>query len=237
MSSLAFYIPADTWLHRLHIGAKLVVVAAYIGVTLTIRTPLALLCICLLAVLATLLLGLPLRQWVMVLVAMLLLGLEFIVGWETTLVARFVFGFGKVVCLSSIIDLFTMTTRTRQVLQHLQWSGSGLPGLGSALYLVNTTLAVVPSIQYDLQRARDAETLRRGTKLRFYSLNSWVTVLTIVLVRAMSRSERLANTVIDRGLFPSDGLVPLASPPMHWRDLFLAIVATVPAVILVVALR
>jgi len=92
-------------------------------------------------------------------------------------------------------------------------------------------------MQYDLQRAIDAETLRRGKRLKFYSLNSWVTVLTTVLVRSLSRAERLADTVLDRGLVLSEAPVPSDAQPLLVKDIILTLIAILPGVLVVTLLR
>jgi energy-coupling factor transporter transmembrane protein EcfT len=139
---------------------------------------------------------------------------------------------GKVVALTMTLALFSMTTRLNEIVLLIKPSNSMGTSLQSIIYIVNTTLAVLPSIQFDLQRAIDAETIRRGRTVKLYSLGAWVTILTVVLVRALTRAERLAEAVIDRGYLPSKGITTLAPQPLHWRDVVLLILSITPGLVI-----
>jgi energy-coupling factor transporter transmembrane protein EcfT len=131
-----------------------------------------------------------------------------------------------------IVALFTMTTEPSSILEFLLPSNIVQSRLFPLAYIINTILAVLPSIQYDLQRAIDSETMRRGQRVNFYSIGSWLTILTVILVRVLNRAERFTDTVIDRGYIPSRGLNPLISHSLKWRDVLLALFVVAPGVLI-----
>lgn len=234
---LPFYLVTDTWLHRMPLGTKLVTAATYAMLAFTATTLVALLSLCILIVVVTLLSGLPLPHRIFTLTVVLLLVIVVIARPDVGLVLNLIQGLARITILSTVVLLLTITTRFGQTLQPLQRSHSGFSGARVARFLLNMTLMVVPSMQYDLQRAIDAETLRRGKRLKFYSLNSWVTVLTTVLVRSLSRAERLADTVLDRGLVLSEAPVPSDAQPLLVKDIILTLIAILPGVLVVTLLR
>jgi len=215
-------------LHRLHVVAKLLVFAFYAVVVFSIQTPPALLCLSLLFAGATLLSKLPLRGAAIVAGMIVLLPLVTVTSTGQTIGGRLVLAAARVVCLTMMVGLFSMTTRLNATLQFLRPSRPIASMLEPVVYLVNTILAVFPSIQYDLRRAMDAEAIRRGKKVRFYSVGSWMTILVVVLVRAMNRAERFTDTVLDRGYVPSRGLRPVGERSLEWQDALLALLSIAP---------
>jgi energy-coupling factor transporter transmembrane protein EcfT len=235
-SFIAFYVPRHSFLHRLHVTAKLFILLTYVATVFATNTPAKLLGLCILITTATLLLGLPLRNRVILFVAILMLfGVAFWAS-SSTIGVRLVVAFGKIVCLMMILALFTMTTKLNEVLLFIRPSSSIMRTLHPLIYIVSITLAVLPSIQYDLQRAIDAETIRRGRRVRLYSVGSWVAIVIVVLVRALARAERLADAVIDRGYLPSKGLVPVGYRPLQLQDIIMAALSIMPGLIVLILL-
>jgi energy-coupling factor transporter transmembrane protein EcfT len=142
---------------------------------------------------------------------------------------------GKVFCLSLIVALFTMTTKLSSILPLLLQSNAVQSRLYPLVYIVNTILAVLPSIQYDLQRAIDSETVRRGQKVNVYSLGSWFTILIVILVRVLNRAERFTDTVLDRGYLPSQGSYALINHSLKWGDILLTVLVVVPGLLIWIA--
>ena len=229
------YVPGVSLLHRLPLGLKLFVLFSYIAFIFVSQSPLALLTLCFVILTALFVIRLPLRNKALIFFTILLLISALFASSKTAFGVRLIMGLGKLVCLMMVLTIFSMTSKANDILQLVK------PDLTSSRlhwvsYIINMTLAVLPSIQYDLQRAIDAETLRRGRKVRFYSLSCWVTILTVVLVRSISRAERLADTVINRGYSPSRGLTSLSEPSRGWTDVIRAVVCVVPGLLIVILL-
>jgi energy-coupling factor transporter transmembrane protein EcfT len=179
--------------------------------------------------------GLPLRDPIIVgALVLILLGVG-VTSTGQTIGGRLLLAAAKIVCLTMLVGLFSMTTKISAVIQFLRPSNSIASTLEPLAYMINTTLAVFPSIQYDLQRALDAETIRRGRRVRIYSVGSWATILTVVLVRALNRAERFTDTVLDRGYVPSRGLQYIGSHSFRWQDGLWALICIVPGLIIWIA--
>lgn len=176
--------------------------------------------------------GLPLRNRIFAGATLLLLILLVLTSSQETMLGHFIFAFGKVACLFLVVALFTMTTRLNSILQLLEPRNKNLCMFYQLVYVINTTLAVAPSIQYDLQRAIDSEKIRRGKKIGFFSIDSWVTILTITLVRALNRTERFTDTVLDRGFVTSQGMQTLSERPIDKKDVLLTLLMISPGIII-----
>lgn len=229
---LAFYVPGNSSLHRLHIAAKFALVVLYVAIVFLIRTPVALIGLLVLVVITGLALRLRLRMPFVVGIAVVVLGLLQVTGVWETFGGRLVFGAVKILALTMLLQLFSMTTKLSQALEFLQPTGSLGTFLEPVLYIANTILVILPSIQYDMQRAVDAETIRRRTGVQFYSFGSWVTVLSVVLVRTLGRAERFTDTLLDRG-YPSSGATRLSGErALAWNDVFQAALYSLPGLLL-----
>lgn len=208
--------------------AKFVTFVTYAIIVFSRQNLLSMLYLSLILVGVTLYLRLPLRTIGVIGVMIALLLVLVLTGSETTIGGRLLLAIAKVVCLTMMVRLFSMTTSLNAVLQFLRPSRISIPILESAAYMLSTILAVFPSIQYDLRRAMDAETIRRGKRIGFHSMGSWVTIVTVVLVRTMNRAERFTDTVWDRGYVPSQGLTPIGERSLRWQDIFLALLYVTP---------
>lgn len=227
-SLIAFYVPKNTFLHRLQVAAKFLILFVYIASVIMVDSPRALLGISLLIVSATLILRLPLRNRTLVFMVITLLSLIVFLSPEMNVGARLVIAFGKIICLMLLLGLFTMTTKLNDILPSAASSSSVMPIFQPAIYLIGATLAALPSVQYDLQRAIDAESIRRGHKVRLYSPGGWITILTVTLTRTLTRAERWADTVTDRGYLLSSGLTPLYRQSFRFRDALLTALSVIP---------
>ncbi len=204
----------------------------YTTILFSSQSPVALLLLFTLIIGVITFLRLPLRGRAITSLLVLLMLLVVFTSSEDQWYGHLALVASKIFCLSMIVALFTMTTKLSSILQLLLPSKAVQSRLYPLAYIINTILAVLPSIQYDLQRAIDSETVRRGQKVNFYSLGSWFTILTVILVRVLNRAERFTDTVIDRGYIPSQGLNPLISHSLKWRDVLLALFVVAPGVLI-----
>ena len=131
-----------------------------------------------------------------------------------------------------VVTLFTMTTRLNSILQILHARNKDLQAFYQLAYIINTTFAVAPSIQYDLQHAIDTETIRRGKKIGLFSLDSWIAIFTITLVRTLNRTERFTETIIDRGYVLSEGMSVISERSANIKDIFLTGLFMIPGIII-----
>jgi energy-coupling factor transporter transmembrane protein EcfT len=148
-----------------------------------------------------------------------------------TIWGRLIIAAGKMVTISLLIMLFSLTTQPNEIFQLLKPSGLLFPAFQPTIYIFTTILAVFPSIQYDLLRAVDAETIRMGKRVMFYHFTSWLSILTVVLVRTLNRAERFTDTVIDRGYLPANGLRLLKSRRIRLVDFLILLVLVLPGLI------
>lgn len=232
--ALAGYVPVESWLHRLHPAAKVVLLVVYI-VAVAVRpaaTYLLALQLCLAAV--TVAAHLPLRYaWFNGLVAVLLLlaaaGLPM-----PALGRQLIVGLGRVANLMLLVALFSMTTKANDLLP-AGATGSGRGGWrASTAFAVSLTIAVLPGIQYDLQRALDAATLRRGRPVGPLDLGVWLGLLPHAILRGLARADRLAEAVADRGWGSSATFTRLRTMALKPSDFTIAAAAALPAVALLV---
>jgi energy-coupling factor transporter transmembrane protein EcfT len=232
ISPISFYFPKATLLHQLHIVVKLIIFSFYTIMIFSIDNPIVTLSFYILLVGLFIVIGLPLRNKIFVGGSLLLLLLVVLSSSQETVIGHFILTLGKVACLFFVIALFTMTTRLNSILQLLVPRNKKLYIFSQLIYVINTTLAVAPSIQYDLQRAIDSETIRRGKKIGFFSFDSWVTIFSITLVRTLNRTERFTDTVIDRGFVPTEGIKTLSEHPINKKDVILTFFMISPGVII-----
>jgi energy-coupling factor transporter transmembrane protein EcfT len=232
ISPISFYFPKISFLHRLHITGKLIILLFYAIVIFILDKPLATLLFYIVLVGFIILSRFPIRNRIMTGVIFCLLILVILTSSQQTILGRSVIAIGKVLCLFMVVALFTMTTRLNSILQLLDARERKFDTFYQVVYVINTTLAVAPSIQYDLQRAVDSETIRRGKRIRFYSLESWITILTITLVRTLNRTERFTDTVLDRGYMPSRGMHTLSERSVNKKDVLLTLSMIFPGLII-----
>lgn len=229
------YVAKDTFLHRLPPGLKLLLLAVYAVALFNGTTALQVLLFLFVIVSTVILLGLPLNNRISLGVTIAVL----IVGWyfdqAPTVMQQIALAVGKVVALNLMIALFNMTTRTRDLLALLGSAQNIRRYFGPALFMVSTMITVTPTIERDIRRAIDAETLRRGSPLRF-SLSAWIAILVILLNRVMRRAEALTTAMMDRGYSPSS-LVTLAPGwENHWQHVIITILLAVPAIVILIML-
>jgi energy-coupling factor transporter transmembrane protein EcfT len=231
ITPIFFYAPRRTFFHQINVLMKLLLFLGYALLAFSARTTWALAGLFLLITAAISSLRLPLREYILNGILLLLI---LWVGYSTiekTLPGQLILAAGKVWCLVMLVRLFGSTTKIEEILLLLS---PLIPqsALGPLLYSINTTLAVYPSVQYDLQRAIDAETVRRGKKLNILSLGSWFTIIIVVLVRIMKRAERFTDSVLDRGYVPSQVLLPSQVLSRRWQDGIIALAGIISGVLL-----
>lgn len=209
-----FYNAEQTFLHQQPLTLKLVLLIAYGVMIFSVSKPLPLLLLCLWLTIGTSLLKLPLRSRLLVLLLIILLTLFTVTNTTGTFV-EIVITIGKIVTLILLTSLFTMTTSSSDGLALLKPGHPLAIILHPLTYMMHTMFAVLPSVQYDLQRAIDAETLRRGGSSPLYSLLSWRTIISILLVRVSVRANRWVESVIERGFSFEQSFTPLT--PQVWN--------------------
>jgi len=231
-SIISFYTPYETWLHRLHPGIKLVLFAAYAVAIFSVNTLLGQACI--LAVLAFLLMQIKFEPGKLFSASLcfffLILCALFHVSSSLSSLA---ISIGRIASAFTLISLFTLSTRPALLLQYLlKPKQAWLRYLQPGLYIFNTTLAVLPSLEYDLSRAIDAEKIRLGQNRILLNLGSWMTILIVVLARTLTRAERFADSVLDRGFSPEQAITVLHEHPLIAKDWILLGIGCVPIVLL-----
>ncbi|MBA3531033.1 MAG: energy-coupling factor transporter transmembrane protein EcfT [Ardenticatenales bacterium] len=229
------YIEKSTIFHRLPLTTKLVVLIFYFLLIFLSNRPLTLLLLCFVIMIAFLIVRLPLKNHTFSLFTILCLS-AFVLPFPPLPGIGLVVSLGKILCLVMVITLFMMTTKPQDLIQQVGISNKTPRVLHFFVYLITTTLAVLPAVQHDLQRALEAETLRRGGTIPFHAWSSWVTILVVLLARAVERAERLADIVIDRGYSFDRGLVPLYSPSSTWRSFGVALLCIAPGALVVLSL-
>jgi energy-coupling factor transporter transmembrane protein EcfT len=203
VSVIPFYLPQKTLLHHLHLGVKLALVVAYAATIFGVANPWGQSIILFGLAAVTIILKLPLTHWLPTLIGVMLPLLPAVFPiLDTEPLTSIMISYMRIVSFLLLLSLFTMTTRPMFVLQYLFRSKRLLPFIQPGLYILNTMLAVFPSLEYDLQRAVEAEKIRLGRAVRLFDLGSWMTVLIVTLTRALNRAERFADSVIDRGFSP-----------------------------------
>jgi energy-coupling factor transporter transmembrane protein EcfT len=232
LSLIPYYIPINTKLHHLGVNSKLVLILFYSVLILANKNSLSILMLILIFSLTYTTQRLPFASKGYVgLIASLLLISVFFEQWLHIYFVSFIHVLGKVASITLILGLFSMTTRINDLLQLLSGSRIIKNHITPIFYLINTTLAVFPSVQYDIQRAIDAEEVRIGKKIKLYSLRSLINITIIIIVRIINRSNRFTQTIIDRGYSLQTGLSPIQeSIALRWQDFLFIFVCLVPGI-------
>jgi len=236
---IPYFIPRETKFHFLGVVWKLLLVLLYAFAILVSNGAIPISLYITLFSLSLITLRLPIFQkWY---VGFVLLSMLTIIFWEVRIPAFFVSLFivlGKIISLTLLLSLFSMTTRINDLLELFTFSGKISTFLNPLYYLLNTSLAVFPSVQYDLQRAIEAEEARRGRKVKFYSLVSLVNITIILVVRTLNRSSRFTQTVIDRGYSLETGLSSVQyREDFNLRNVSLFLLSAIPAVAIFVLFK
>jgi len=221
-SIIPFYIPGKTPLHKLHIGVKLSLLLVYSIIIFSTSSLLALFLYLIIFVGITIRSRLLIRSRVIHLLAILFIIFAYLTKNSTIIILAL--GISKIAILTLLLDLFSMTTPYRDIMQLLSSSAPFIREINSIIYVANTTITIMPSIQYELLRAIDAETIRRGSSVKLYSFDSWVTILIVLVARTMIRAERFTDAVLDRGYIPSQRLVLSNTRPFSWSDFLIMVV-------------
>jgi len=219
----------------LHLAIKLILLLAYVTLLLLSRQPIPLLLYAALALLAGIAARLPLRSWLVPLLAALPLVAALFepAGFLQTLLL----GAGRLLCVLQLLLIFGATTTITEVLNMLTLFASRYTALSELLYLLSSTLAVLPSIRQDVRKSMDVALLRKGSRKTLLSVGTWASVLTDTLVRAILRGQRLADAVADRGYRLSVGLTPLPSQRFRLFDLFAGLALLLPGLLIFGVLR
>lgn len=213
---IPYYIPRETKLHHLDVIWKLILTFLYSSIILISKNETSILLYIIILSLVFLVLKFPLlyKGYVIFNISILLIGifLESIIPAYLLSVFQVL---GKMTSLTLLLGIFSMTTRITDLLRLFTRFGSLSGILNPLYYLINTSLAILPSVQYDLQRSIEAEEARKGKKVKFYSLISLINITIIIIVRTINRSNRFAQTVYDRGYSLQSGLSTI-----HERETF-----------------
>lgn len=226
------YLPGNTFLHNLAVPLKVALLLAYV-MFVVLANPTALLAIYLLIIGVLLAMRLPFPNKRLLVIALMLLILTNFLPDYAAIGGGILLSFLKIIAFMMLVSLFGMTTQPLDLLWFQRWS-SRSSNLRMVIYLVNTMLAALPGVRYDLDRAIEVETLRRGRAVHFHSARSWITILTMLLVRSVTKSRRLAESVMDRGYSPTSGLRPLRVQSLHWLDLLLTVLWITPGLLVLV---
>jgi energy-coupling factor transporter transmembrane protein EcfT len=227
--ALGGYVPTQSALHRLHPALKAALLVLYVGIVAVCSAAVGLLAIGALLALVTWAAHLPLRYAGFMVTTGCLLG-AIAAGLPVPMpLANVIAGLGRVACLVLLVSLFSMTTRANDLLPI-----GGRGWRASAAFAVSLTVAMLPGIQYDLQRAVDTATLRRGRPVRPLNLGVWLGLLPHAILRGLARADRLAEAIVDRGWGSGEVFTRLQSTAMRPADVLLALVAAVPAIALLV---
>ena len=184
-----------------------------------------------------LVLRLPLRGGVIIVEVVVLLFMVVAFSHLGTVLGRLILATGKILTVSLLVMLFSLTTQPKEILQFLKPSNPLFQTFQPIIYVISTILAVFPSIQYDLLRAVDSETIRMGKRVMFYQLTSWISILAVTLVRVLNRTERFTDTVIDRGYLSTEGLNMMTPRQTRLGDFLLLLVLIVPSAVLWMVVR
>lgn len=230
-SVISFYSPYQTWLHRLHPGVKLVLFMAYAVAIFSVNTLLGQACILAILTLALMQIRLEPSKLSSAVFCFFLLILPAILPALTSL-SSLAISIGKIASIFTLVSLFTLTTRPALMLQYLlKPRQAWLTYLQPGLYMFNTMLAVYPSLEYDLQRAIDAEKIRLGQTRVLLNLGSWMTILIVVLARTLTRAERFSDSVLDRGFSTEQVITVLQERSVSAKDWLLLGLGCIPMAI------
>jgi energy-coupling factor transporter transmembrane protein EcfT len=199
---IPYYSPRETFIHQVPNGLKLSLVVFYAVLLMICYQSLSVGVLLFLFVGTTLCLRFPIRGLFLAVCLLLALGyITFFLPNENPVISL-VIAFAKIFGISLVFALFSRTTKLNTFLNTLSSTSGKIDVLRPIFYVINTILAIFPSIQYEFDKAVMAEGIRRGKPLRYYNLDSYLLILSVTLVRIINRSERFTDTVIERGLTP-----------------------------------
>lgn len=232
----ANYVAKDSFLHRLSPASKLLLLILYAVALFNCTAPWQVVAFMAVITATILLLTLPFNLRIsFCTVAILLLAIWYFEP-ASKLMQQLVLAIGKITTLNLMIALFNMTTRPRDLIALLASVKNVRQHFGSVLFTVSTMITVAPTIERDVQRAIDTETLRRGSAPRFFSLNAWAAILIILLSRVLKRAEALTTSILDRGYSPSSSVTFINHRNTRWQDVAVMLALSIPAIVILFAL-
>ena len=199
---IPYFSPRETFLHHVPNGLKLSLVVFYVSLTLICYQSLSLEILLILFLGTTLFLNFPVRGWWLAICLFFTLGYTAFFLPANGLAASLVVAVAKIFSISLMFALFSRTTKLNTLLNNLSSTTGKFGWMRPIFYVLNTILAIFPSIQYEFEKAVAAEGIRRGKSLRYYNFDSYMLILSVTLVRIINRSERFTDTVLERGLTP-----------------------------------
>lgn len=232
----ATYVARDTFLHRLHPGVKVLLLIFYAVALFSCTAVWQVLAFLLLIALTTLLLGLPLKPRISLGSIVVMLIAVWYFEPLPTLLMQLALAIGKVMALNLMLALFNMTTRPRDLIAQLTSVKRTGQYLGPILFTISTIFAVTPTVERDIRKTIDVETLRRGAAPKAYSLSAWATILVILLSRVLRRAEALATAIADRGYSPSSPISFTNNWRIRWQDIAVALFLAIPAAVILLAI-
>ena len=197
---------------RVHIFIKSAAFIVYTFMVLSVSRSYQLFAFTILIALATLAVRLPRRSWWVPLIG--LACLVTVLVWPMQGNGTWLVGLARLCDIAQLLAVFSAVSQTSEFLRLIS---TRLPGLRVLGYLCSTTLAVLPSIQHEWQKSRDIVWLRDGRWSLFLPW-TWATILTDTLVRTVARSQRLAESVVDRNFQLRRGLTPLPYRRYVWTN-------------------
>lgn len=214
---------------HMHIALKFLVMAVYVALLYTTHSLPSLALYSLLLLVGTVAMLLSVRLlYVPILAADLaLLGM---LSRDPTAQAVLV-GLCKVCCLTQILAIFGATTPATELLRLFSARMVRLPGVQALIYLLSTTLAVLPSLQRDIRKSMDVAVLRGGRRLTWLLPKTWKILLLDVLIRTIYRSQRLADAVADRGFQLSTGLTVMPYQRLGVLDVLKTVLLLLPGLV------
>ena len=225
-SQHTFYLSRHTLWHHMHISIKLSILLLYALLIIALERPVQVLFLLSSFVTVSLLTQLPIPYRAVTGTAVIgLCGLVFY-ATPPTLATAFGLALGKIASLLFLGSWFNMTTKPHALLSLLSPTAAvQRPSLNSFLYLMSTSLSILPLVQHDLQKAIDTESIRLEKAIRFYQFTTWVNILSVFVIRVLKRADQFAQQVIDRGYSLRQGLRPIHQHPRQWSDWFIGILA------------
>lgn len=230
------YVAKDSFLHRLSPSSKLLLLILYAVALFSCTAPWQLIAFLVVITVTILSLALPLNNRISLGVATVLLIAIWYFEPVPALGQQLVVAIGKIVILNLMIGLFNMTTRPRDLLTLLPSAPNVRRYFGPILFTASTMITVAPTIERDIQRAIDAETLRRGSAPQIFSLSAWAAILVIVLSRVLRRAEALTTAILDRGYSPSIPMVFIKHWETRRQDVIVTLILSIPAAAILVAI-
>lgn len=219
------YVPVQTVLHRMHPGFKVLLLVIYSVVIAVRPTPKSLLGLELFLIAV----GWSIQQRVsyvgLALPTCILLAAA-VLGWPyDNSVWYLLLGLGRVVCLLLLVNLFGMVTKATEL-----WPMGGARWMQNVAMIFSLTVAMLPGIQHDAQRALDTETLRRGKSVGLLNPAIWLRLTPRLILRGLARADRLADAAMDRGIAPGHLHTQLNRTSVGITDLAMVAVGAFPAI-------